>query len=202
MIITISGHAGSGKSTAAAMLSAATGIPTIDVGSVFRAQARRRKMTLAAFARYAKAHPEIDRRIDQAMLKRARRKANLIWQGRLAGLMAAKAGIPSLKFWLNASPKVRARRVAGRESIPAARALKEILRRDRADRARYRKAYGLDVADMTVYDAVIPTDNRSPEQVVSLLLGSIIHLWQKNSGSPLPRKLRRPQPKDKRRRRR
>lgn len=191
MLITISGQSGSGKSTAARMLSEAVGIPTVDVGKVFRAMAARRGMDVISFGRYAERHPEVDLELDATMLRRARRGKLLIWQGRLAGWLAFKEGLPAIKIWIKASALVRARRVAGREGSPISQVLKEIRRRDRDNRARYLKIYGLDVNDLSVYDAVIPTDNRSPKQVVSALISSIVHLWPKNKKQPLPPKLRK-----------
>jgi predicted cytidylate kinase len=192
MLITISGQSGSGKSTAARMLSEATGIPTVDVGTLFRAMAARRGMDVIAFGRYAERHPKIDLELDAAMLRRARRGKLLLWQGRLAGWLAFKENLPAIKIWIKASARVRARRVAGREGGPMSRVLGEIKRRDRDNRARYLRLYGLDVTDLSVYDAVIPTDNRSPKQVVSALISSIVRLWPKNKLQLLPPKLRKP----------
>ena len=190
MIITISGPSGSGKSTAARMLSKETGLPAVDVGVVFRAMAKKRGMSVIEFGRYVARHKELDQKLDEIMLRRARKSKPFIWQGRLSGLLAAKEGIPSLTFWIQASAMTRARRVSGREGVPYRRALAQIMRRDRADRVRYMKTYGLDVNDLSVYDAVIPTDNLSAQQVVSALLRSIVRIWPKNRTQPLPPKLR------------
>lgn len=190
MIITISGPAGSGKSTAASMLSKEAGLPAVDVGVVFRTMAKKRGMSLIEFGLYASRKREIDSQLDQQLMRRAKHAKPFIWQGRLSGLLTAKEGIPAIKFWILASATTRAKRVAGREGVPYKKALAQITRRDKADRARYLKLYGLDVNDLSVYDAVIPTDNRSAQQVVSALLRSTVRLWPKNKTQPLPTKLR------------
>jgi cytidylate kinase len=194
MLITISGLSGSGKSSTAKGLSQALGIPTVDIGEIFRAMAKRYKMDVVQFGRYAEEHPEIDRKLDAAMVRRAKAKKHLILQGRLAGWMAVLNDLPSIKIWIGASLRVRAQRVAKRQGVPYRTALAEIRKRDRDNLVRYRRTYGLDLNDLSIYDVSVQTDGRSVEWVVSSLLRTL-NVWPTRRKTPLQkRKNRRPPP--------
>ncbi|MEY4744109.1 MAG: hypothetical protein RL272_54 [Candidatus Parcubacteria bacterium] len=192
MLVTISGLSGSGKSSAAKGLAEKFGIPTVDIGKIFRAMAVKYGMDVVAFGRYVEEHPEIDRELDAAMLRRAKRSRNLILQGRLAGLMTAKEGLKAVRVWIAASTRVRANRVASREGIPFEKALEQIVRRDRDNQERYSQTYGLDLNDLSVYDIVVQTDNLSVEEVVSSLVKKLTRVWPKKRKTPLPKRKTRP----------
>lgn len=196
MLITISGLSGSGKSSAAKGLSERLGIPTVDIGKLFRAMAAKYGMDVVAFGRYVERHPKIDRELDAAMIRKARRAGDLILQGRLAGLMTAKEGMEAVRIWIAASAKVRASRVAGREGVPFRQAYRQVTKRDRDNQVRYAKTYGLDLNDLSVYDIVVQTDNLSVEKVVSSLVKELNRVWPKKRKTPLlKRKTRRRPPR-------
>lgn len=193
MTITISGLSGSGKSSAAAAVSKRFSVPTVDIGKYFRKMAAKHGMSAGEFVAYAATHPEIDRTIDARVLRLARR-GGIILQSHLSGALTAHARVSAFRIWLDASPRVRAGRVAGREGISIARALSDITRRDRMDRRRFLRLYGLDVNDLTVYDCVVQTDNLSLEGVVAVLLKEIAKVWPKNSTTTSKRRSRRTAP--------
>lgn len=178
MVITISGLSGSGKSTVADLLAARLGIPAVDVGNLFRAQARKAHMSVAQYGKYAATHPEIDRKLDGTILRRARRGSDIILQGRLTGALTHQAEIPAVRIWLGAPLQTRASRVAGRENIPYTQALTALSGRDRVDQDRYKRIYGLDLNDLSIYDIVVRTESLSIEQVISALLKKIPHVWR------------------------
>ncbi len=194
MLITISGLSGSGKSSAAKGLSEALGIPTVDIGKLFRAMAAKYGMDVVAFGKYVEKHPRFDRELDAAMLRKAKRSGDLILQGRLAGLMTAKEGMDAVRIWIAASPRVRASRVAKREGVPFLQAYRQVTKRDRDNQVRYAKTYGLDLNDLSVYAIVVQTDNLSVEKVVSSLVKELNRVWPKKRKTPLlKRKTRRRQ---------
>ncbi|MGN0906576.1 MAG: hypothetical protein ACI4NM_05455 [Bullifex sp.] len=45
--------------------------------------------------------------------------------------------------------------------------------RDRNDSARYRRIYGIDNGDTSVADLVIDTDDRTPEEIVAIIMEKI-----------------------------
>lgn len=187
MLVTISGLSGSGKSSGAKGLSERLGIPTVDVGSIFRAMAKRHRMDVIAFGLYAEKHPEIDRELDDEMIRLAKKRKNLILQGRLAGLMSAARGLKAHRIWIDASLDTRAKRTAVREGIPLAKARKNVAKRDNDNRNRYLETYGLDLNDRSVYDTVVQTDDLTIEEVVSFLAKNLTNVWPKRRKQLKPR---------------
>ncbi|MBI4458183.1 cytidylate kinase family protein [Candidatus Uhrbacteria bacterium] len=173
MLITISGLSGCGKSTAAKALAVALKIKTVDIGAIFRALAKKHGMEVGEFGKHVEKNPDIDRELDQAMLRRAKRDKDLILQGRLAGWMTKKHGLEAVRIWISATPQTRAGRIAKREGIPYRQALTHTVGRDKSDRRRYKSVYGLDLNDLSIYDVVIPTDNRTVAEVVDRILDKL-----------------------------
>lgn len=177
MLITISGHSGSGKSTAARALSDAIGIKALDVGQVFRAEAARRGMDVIQFGLFAEEHPEIDRALDDQVIAEAKAADNLIIQGRLTGWMVVRNDLPAFKIWLDASVETRAKRMANREKMPYEESLAKLAKRDADNVARYKKTYGLDLNDTNIYDAVVHTDAMTVEEVIAYLVKEL-NIWK------------------------
>ena len=66
--LTVSGHPGSGTSTLVHGLMERFGWDSLNGGDVFREEAKRRNMSLAAFGELCKNEPDVDRSLD-ALLK-------------------------------------------------------------------------------------------------------------------------------------
>jgi cytidylate kinase len=164
MLVTISGLPGSGKTTVARLVAAALGLEHVYAGNMFRRQAEEQGLTLAEYVRRAETDPSIDRLLDDRMRERAR-AGDAVLEGRLAAFMAAEAGVPALKVFLDASEAVRAGRIAGREGGATVERLSEIQAREASDRRRYQELYGVDYHDRDRYDLVMDTDRRPPEDV-------------------------------------
>lgn len=162
MLITISGVPGSGKTTVARLVARALGLEHVYAGEIFRRQAEERGIPLAEYLRMAETDPSIDRELDARMLARAA-AGGAVLEGRLAAYLAAEAGVPALKVFLDASEAVRAERIAGREGGGSAERLREIQAREASDRQRYRTLYGVDYHDRARYDLVMETDRQTPE---------------------------------------
>lgn len=197
MLLTISGLSGSGKSSTAKGLGKELGFPTVDIGQIFRAMAAKHKMDVVAFGPFAAKHPEIDKQLDAAMIRRAKKHKNIIMQGRLSGWMTKREGLEAIRIWIAASPKVRAMRVAKREGIPFKKAASDMAKRDRDNRNRFKQTYGLDLNDLNLYDIVVQTDNLTVEEVVSCLVTALNRIWPKKLKlKSTKRKISRPrQPK-------
>jgi CMP/dCMP kinase len=169
MLITISGEPGSGKTTVARRLAERLGIPHVYAGDLYRQEAKRRGLTLEQFNVLCEQDHSIDRKLDDAMAVRAR-QGNVVLEGRLAGFLAAQAGLKSLKVWLTASDEVRAKRVAERENGDWQQVLEGNRLRHGSDARRYKTIYGYDLADTSVYDLVLSTDDETPESLVEQML--------------------------------
>ncbi len=172
MLVTISGVPGSGKTTVARLLARRLELPHIYAGDLYRAEAKRRAMTLEEFNRESERDHSIDRKLDDEMAAHARR-GNCILEGRLAGYLAAADGVDAFKVWLTASDEVRARRVAQRENGDWRRVEEENRARHESDARRYREIYGFNLADTEVYDLVLSSDDRTPEQIVEELVAHV-----------------------------
>ncbi|OFV87345.1 MAG: hypothetical protein A3J75_00600 [Acidobacteria bacterium RBG_16_68_9] len=97
------------------------------------------------------------------------RQGDVVLEGRLAGFVAAQDGLDALTVWLTASDEVRARRVAQREGRDWRAVLRINQDRHGSDAKRYREIYGFDLADRTIYDVVLNTDDQAPEALAAQL---------------------------------
>jgi predicted cytidylate kinase len=173
MRITISGTPGSGKSTMGAMLSKRLDWPYINGGSIFRELAAEHNMSLVEFRMYAETHPEIDTELDQRLIAAARAHDDAIIEGRLTGWMTEREGIPALRIWMTASEDTRVLRLVERDGGTQKDALEKHRERMAADVAQYRRVYGLDLDDLSPYDLIIETDDRTPENIAEEILQAI-----------------------------
>jgi cytidylate kinase len=170
-VIAISGMPGSGTTTAAKLVSAATGFTYRNTGQIFRAMAEERGMTLNEFGQLAAGNPEIDRELDRRQVEIGR-AGNVLLEGRLSGHMLKKAGVPCLAVWLEAPLEVRMQRVSSRDSLGLELAMQLSAERERGERERYLAFYGFDLLDTSLYDLVLDSSRYNPEQIcISILAG-------------------------------
>ena len=169
MLITISGAPGSGKTTVARLLAQRLGVPHVYAGDLYRREAKQRGMSLEEFNKLCEKDHSIDRSLDAAMATRAR-QGNVVLEGRLAGFLAGGEGLKALKVWLTANDEVRARRVARRENGDWQEIVDVNRARQGSDAKRYQQIYGFDLADTSVYDVVLATDDQTPEALVERLI--------------------------------
>ncbi|MFB6204931.1 MAG: (d)CMP kinase [Haloglomus sp.] len=167
MLITISGPAGSGKSTAAAGLAETLGYEHVSGGDIFRALADERGMTPLELNRAAEEDDSIDRDLDRRLRETAAERDNLVLESRLAGWMAGEHA--DFKMWLSAPLEVRAKRIAEREDKALERAREETHARAESEATRYREYYGIDIEDLSIYDLVLNTSRLDPDGVVNAL---------------------------------
>ncbi|HNU35243.1 MAG TPA: AAA family ATPase [Methanomassiliicoccales archaeon] len=173
MRITISGMIGSGKTTVCRMLGDILGYRTVISGHVFREMAKEFGMSLEEFGDLAETDPKYDKLIDERLLDVARNEENVILEGRLAGQMLRRNSISAFCIFLDAPLEVRVERVSGREGVDMKAAMEEMRAREASEVLRYRKFYGIDVTDRSIYDMVIDTGPLTPEQVVESIVSRV-----------------------------
>jgi cytidylate kinase len=171
MLLTVSGPAGSGKSTTAQDLAGTLGLEHVSGGDIFRTLAAERGYTPVEFNELAEDDPQIDRDLDARLREIALTRDGLVLESRLAGWLAG--GYADFRIWLDAPLPVRAARVAEREGKPTDQAREETLRRERSEAKRYEEYYGIDVRDLSIYDVALNTARWSPEAVRAVLTTAV-----------------------------
>jgi len=167
--ITISGLPGTGKTTVAKLLEKQLELRYVYSGGIFREMAKKYKMSLEEFGKYCETHQEIDKKLDRHQLG-ILRKGNVIVEGRLSGWLAYQNHIPAVKALLEADINVRASRIVKREQGDVEVRKKEILKRETSEATRYKKYYNIDVRDTSIYDIIIDTSDKTPEEIMEIIL--------------------------------
>jgi len=169
MLLTISGFAGSGKTTVAKGLSRKLGYAHVSAGDAFRELAQERAITLEQLSKLAETEPEIDKMVDRRQAELAQLREHAVVDGRLSGWVL-KADIA---VWLKAPLEVRAERIAGREGKRQAVAFDETRLRDSSETVRYRTFYNIDVTALDIYDLVIDTTHWDQHAVVAIIAQAV-----------------------------
>jgi len=174
MIISISGAAGSGKSTVAKKLAEKLNWPRYYMGKLRREMAKRKGLTLAEYNKLGEKDPATDLEVDEYQKKLGQTKDNFIIEGRTSWYF-----IPhSLKIYLGVEEKIGAKRVfeelRGKHSRnedknleTVAAVLKSQQARRKSDKKRYAKYYQIDAYDKKNYDFILDTTGLNKSQVFS-----------------------------------
>jgi len=165
LVITVSGLHGSGTSTQARKLAEALGLRYISAGLLFRRIAEERGLTLEELSKRAEENPELDRMIDERTKEEAKR-GGVVIDAALAGWMVRDA---DLKIFLTAPLEERIKRIARREKLTLEEARRETLRRERSERKRFKRYYGIDIADLSIYDVILNTALFKPDATARIL---------------------------------
>jgi cytidylate kinase len=169
VVITISGTPGSGKSTVAELLRNKTGIKYVYSGMIFRAFAEEYNMSLEEFGKYCENNSSVDKKLDSRQVE-ILKKGDVILEGRLSGWLAYKNNIPALKIAITADLDTRVSRIVKREEGNVKKRKKELIERQRSEETRYKKYYNIVLNDMSIYDLVIDSGDKTPEEIVEIIL--------------------------------
>lgn len=173
MIITISGAPGTGTTTLARSLAAELGIRWINSGELFRKIASEKNVSVKDLNRLAERGPEIDYLIDDAQKSLAKTGPG-IFEGRLSGHLLNA----DLKVVLKTDLKVRAGRIANRESKLLEDSLAETRVREESEARRYMKYYNVDIADLAIYDLMVDTGKFDERGTLNIVLAAVRSLKQ------------------------
>jgi cytidylate kinase len=171
MLLTVSGPAGSGKSTTATGLAEALDLAHVSGGDIFRELADERGYSPVEFNELAEEDDRIDRDLDRRLYEIARDRDGVVLESRLAGWLAGD--FADFRFWLDAPLEVRAARIAEREGKALERAREETRRRERSERTRYADYYDIDIDDLSIYDLVVNTARWTAADVLAILTTAI-----------------------------
>ena len=177
-IITVSGPHGTGKSTYAKALAEALGLRYVCAGELFRELAKERNLSLEAFSSLAAKDPAIDKLIDERTKTEAKKGGTVI-DAQLGAWMLRD--IADVKVLMVAPDEVRFKRIAERDRTSLESAKKETIAREEIQKQRYKKYYGIDVDDLSIYDIKIDTSPYSVEQTKSLVIKEVRNLLAKKA---------------------
>ena len=174
MIIAISGLHGTGKSTISKLLADRLKIEYYSTGQAFRELANEKNMSVEEFTVYVEDHPEIDKKLDEKILKIAE-KGNVVIESQLSAHILKT--IADLKVMLTCSLKIRVKRMAERDLSTFEAKLKETLTREKSELDRFRELYSIDLSNEDVvkelFDLVIDTQNLTINDILDKILSAL-----------------------------
>jgi predicted cytidylate kinase len=165
--ITLSGFAGSGKSTIGKNLQEAINFEFISVGNFSRKFAKEAYgMTINAFQQKCKEEPQLDQEIDNKFQNECNSKQNLVIDYRLGFKFIQNA----FHVLLKVSDEVASNRIKTANRIDEAVSAKAINTRNDSMRKRFLSTYKVDFMDEVNYHFIIDTDNLTPEEITHLII--------------------------------
>lgn len=176
MRVTISGPPGSGKTTVAEIVSKRLSYELVTGGKIFRERAKEMNISLAQLGSAAEKSDSYDRNLDGYLLE-VLKKDNVIVESRLSGWLCHLNNIDAFKVYVDAREEVRLERI--RNSINSRKEemgddlLARLRGREESEWARYKKYYGIDFRDTSIYDLVVDASRESAEEVSEVIISGI-----------------------------
>lgn len=159
LTITVSGKSGTGKSLGAKAIADALKLRYVSTGQILRNIAKDKRIDIVEMSEIR--GPEIDHEMDRQSLKLAM-EGNVVLDGRLTGWSAGDWA--DAKIYYICSLKIKAERVAERDSISAEEAEKMIIKRDKEDHKKYYELYGINSYDESIYDIIINNEKLTKKE--------------------------------------
>jgi len=166
IVIAIGGLHGTGKSTYAKAIAEDLGLRHVSAGQFFREIAGEKNVSLEDLNELARLDPTMDQFVDRRTREEAA-KGGVIMDGQLAAAMAGERA--DLRILIAAPERIRIGRISERDSISLEEALDRTIRRERAERERYLKCYGIDVTNSSIYDVVVDSSCSTVEETTKIL---------------------------------
>lgn len=171
--ITVSGKPGTGTSTLCKLLEQRTGWPYVYAGQLFRDEAARRNLSLAAFGALCEEDATVDKALDHQQEGLLEEEEHLILEGRLSGWLAARAGADALRVQIICEENERIRRIVERDGGDSEEQRQKTLEREASEHARYQSYYDVDPNDSGHYQLVLDSTNTAPEALVDAILTAL-----------------------------
>ncbi|MFX1323680.1 MAG: (d)CMP kinase [Promethearchaeota archaeon] len=174
MILTISGLHGTGKTTVGKLLAEKLGIRYYSTGQAFRDLAKEMNLSLEEFTKYVESNPNIDKKLDQRIIKIAQ-EDDIIIDAQLSAYILKS--IANFKILLLCPLETRVRRMAERDNASYDTQLKETLMREKSELERFNRLYNIDLNDSEkiakIYDLIINTENLTIDEIVEKILSTL-----------------------------
>ncbi|MBT4647677.1 AAA family ATPase [archaeon] len=169
MITTISGVAGSGKSSVAKILAKELEYTHYSTGDMQREIAKEKGLTIVELGELEKKDPSIDNMIDAKVEKLGKEKDNFVFDSWLAPLFIPN----SFKIFLDTDIETRAKRICMKREAESYTNIEDaklnIVKRENSNRERWMRYYNYDFKDLNNYDAIIDCSKISIEETVKLI---------------------------------
>lgn len=181
MIITISGKAGSGKSTIARQLSLKLGLKHYSVGDVMRQMAAQRGIPLLELNKLAEKDPSIDKELDGRLAKLGETENEFVIDGRLTAFFIPRADV---RIFLEADPRTRAERIlraqrSDERTETFEGTLSNMEKRDESERRRYKHYYDVDYTDRKLYTDILDTTKLPLDKLIESIIAIVRKRGQK-----------------------
>ena len=152
--ITLSGFAGTGKSTAGEILRDKLEYEFVSVGDFSRDYAQKMGLTINEFQKKCEKEPELDDLIDEKFKQLCNEKENIVADYRLGFHFVKNA----FNVLLKVSDKVAAERIKKANRKKESTDIESIKKRNQEMKQRFIDKYGIDFTNENNYDLVINTD--------------------------------------------
>ena len=174
MLISITGRLGSGKSTVCGIMKERYGFDIFSTGAIQREYARSKGISTLELNKRMKENPGLDDEIDNTVTRVSRdhKGENLIFDSRMAWHFAED----TFKIFLTIEPmeaanRVFYNRVSAEESYTDVNdACEKLVERSVVERKRFIEIYGVDYYDFNNYNLVVDTTNKTPDEVVAVIM--------------------------------
>ncbi len=176
MIITISGKAGSGKSTIAKAIAKKLNLKHYSSGDFMRQMAKQQGVSLAELSKQAESDGGMtDLEIDERQKELGKKEDDFVIDGRLSSFFIPHA---DFKIFLDVDLNVGAKRIVkDKRETESAKDVEEMIlkikKREESEINRYQSYYGFDCYDKKNYDIIIDTTKLSPDQIVDKILSLV-----------------------------
>jgi CMP/dCMP kinase len=174
MIITVSGKAGSGKSTIAKALAKKLNLRHYSIGDLMRQIASEQHISLMELGRLAENDETIDRELDKKQVE-LRKSDNFVIDGRLTSFFIPNA---QLRVFLDCDDTIRAKRIfdenrKDESSKDLNETIAKIKQREQSERIRYEQLYKVDYYDKKLYNLIVDTTHLNISQVLDKILEAL-----------------------------
>lgn len=184
-LVVVGGPGGTGSSTVARILAEKWGLHRIDAGEIMRNKLEKKELS-DYLIQQVTSHPEIDRSIDQFIVRMSY-YPNILIESKYFAVIASTVGIAcTVRIWITADFETRIYRILEREGQMKKRKIissedplfletqQKLMRRQANDIKRCRKLYKADLSKPDLYnDIVIDTTGLNVPYTINKILQQI-----------------------------